>query len=112
MGFDLTPKPPTFDPSLLGPMQELWEGSPELSVSQIGARLGVTKNVVMGQAHRRGWVRAGSEPAPSLFAQRMDALHAGLDTVLAETRAHVEDRPKVYAKVDVNRRRRWRYGSP
>lgn len=88
-------------------MRELWEFSP-MSASQIGARLRTTKNTVIGQANRKGWVKRGErhpkasarrQEASTIF-QRIDALHAKLDAVLAETRPFVEDREKRYEPVD------------
>lgn len=87
---------PRFDPALLIPMQHLWEEAPELSVTDIGKRLGVSKNTVIGQAHRRNWKRrrvTGSEP--TTLHDRMDALDAALNAVLAETRPFVEGRQKL-----------------
>jgi len=68
-----------FCPVLLWPMQHLWEGSPELSAKKIGARLGVTKNVVIGHANRRGWKARPSplqlsRPARTTMLERLDAL--------------------------------------
>lgn len=66
-----------------------------MTAKQIGQELGVTKNVVIGRAHRRGWKRPGAvvpEPEPSNIFARMDALNAMMDRVLAETRPFVEDR--------------------
>lgn len=82
-------------------MRALWENAPELNSVVIGERFGVSKNVVIGHAARRGWAsRKGPRnirraPAPSTISARLDALHAKLDRVLAETRATVEaDRQK------------------
>jgi GcrA cell cycle regulator len=44
---------------------ELWNVTPKLSVVEIGARLGVTKNAVVGRAHRlcaRGLIEARPSP--------------------------------------------------
>jgi hypothetical protein len=48
-------QPPKYDPDTLAQMRRLWEDMPELSASKIGAMLGVTGNVIIGQANRRGW---------------------------------------------------------
>jgi hypothetical protein len=64
---------------------------------------GVTKNVIIGQAFRRGWkahqfAKLKRRPRTTLY-QRMDALDAKLDQVLAETQADVEaDRVRRAAK--------------
>lgn len=81
--------PPTFDPAILPKMQVLWETS-DLTAAQIGERLGVSKNVVIGQAGRRGWVKGndhteGDRLKPiTTMMQRLDALHATLDAVLRD----------------------------
>lgn len=53
-------------------MRELWEFSP-MSASQIGARFRTTKNSVIGQAHRGGWVKRG-ERHPKASAQAKEAI--------------------------------------
>jgi hypothetical protein len=60
-------------------MQHLWDGSPELSAKQIGERLGVTKNTVIGHANRRGWKARPSplklnRPTRTTMRERLDAL--------------------------------------
>jgi hypothetical protein len=88
--------PLKYDPDTLAQMRRLWEDMPELSASKIGAMFGVTKNVVIGHRWRRGWnVRRPTTKEPQTVFERMDALDARLDRVLAETRADVEaDRAK------------------
>jgi hypothetical protein len=81
-------------PDTLAQMRALWEGSPELSAAAIGARLGVTKNTVIGQAHRRKWKSRSGAHKPAIYS-RLDAHHAAFDRVLAETRPWVEDRKPV-----------------
>lgn len=88
-------------PDTLAEMRALWEGSLELSATKIGARLGVTKNVVIGRASRGGWQRRGADlpPPPTRIHQRLDALHAALDRVLADTRPWIEGRKPVMVSV-------------
>lgn len=61
-----------------------------LPIEQIGRRLGVTKNTIMGLRHRRGWLRpdesAKPEPPIRTTNDRLDALHAAMDQVLETTR--------------------------
>lgn len=88
-------------PDTLADMRALWEGSPELSAAKIGARLGVTKNVVIGRADRGRW---NPRMNPNLIAlttihQRLDAIHAALDRVLADTRPWIEGRKPVMVSV-------------
>jgi len=45
-------------------MNRLWERCPDLSAKQIGERFGVTKNTVIGRAHRGRWVRAEKSLPP------------------------------------------------
>lgn len=86
----------TFDPNLLRPMQQLWEQAPHLSAARIAERFDVTKNTVIGQARRRGWQpRRVTGPEPTTTIQRLDAINAKMDALLAEARPHVEDRTKV-----------------
>jgi hypothetical protein len=66
-----------YDADTLARMRSLWEGSPELSAKAIGERFGVTKNVIIGQANRRGWM---PRPSPlkggrrTTILDRLDAL--------------------------------------
>lgn len=77
-------------PDALARMRALWEGSPELSAAVIGERFGVSKGAVIGRADRGGWTPRQSPIVfripPTTIYQRIDALHAALDRVLAETR--------------------------
>jgi hypothetical protein len=86
-----------FAPDTLDRIRVLWEQRPELSASRIGERFGMTKNAVIGQAHRRGWNprRVKKGPEPSTTIQRLDAINAKMDKLLAETRKHVEERQKL-----------------
>lgn len=78
-------------------MQELWETS-DLTAEQIGAQLGVTKNAVVGQASRRGWVKGNdhsrsaagryAEPEPITMMQRLQKMHDRMDQVLRECIPH------------------------
>lgn len=70
-------------------MRELWDGSEGLSAAVIGERFGVSKNVVIGIAHRKGWGNRPSKaelaaPRPKTLHDRMAALHAMMDQVLSE----------------------------
>lgn len=85
---------PKFDPVLLEPMRQLWEET-SLSAAQIAEALNVTKSTVIGHAHRRAWKpRKPWASEPTTIHQRLDAHHAKLDKVLADTRPHVEGRKK------------------
>lgn len=68
-------------------MRVLWETS-DLTAALIGERFGISKNAVIGLAGRGEWIpRGGSnQPPPSTLMQRMDALHATMDALLAATR--------------------------
>lgn len=78
---------PKFPPALLPEMRRLWEECPELRARAIGVLLGVTKNTVIGQAHRRGWKLRGElrSASEATMQGRLDALHADLDRVLVAT---------------------------
>ena len=86
-----------YDADTLDRMQALWEHAPELSAARIAERFdNMTKNAVIGHANRRYWKpRRVAGPEPTTLNQRLDAIHAALDAVLAETRPFVEGRPKV-----------------
>jgi hypothetical protein len=77
---------PRFDPALLVPMRELWEQSLDISAARIAGRFSVTKNTVIGQAHRRGWAPRKIVIEPRTLHDRMDEAHARMDAVIAETR--------------------------
>ena len=91
------PTPRKYTDEFLAPIRALWEGGPEPSAAQIAERFaGMTKNTVIGQAHRRGWrPRREPPPEPSTIYDRLAAHHAKLDRVLAETRPWVEGRKPV-----------------
>ena len=82
-----------YSAATLARMQELWENAPELSSAQIAVRFDTTKNAIIGHANRRGWKR--KTIGPSTLAQRLDAINARMDLVLAETRPFVEGRVKL-----------------
>jgi hypothetical protein len=85
-----------YDDITLIQMQQLWEHAPELTAARIAERFAdMTKNTVIGQAHRRGWQPRRKRYEPSTVYTRCDALDAVLDAVLAETRPHVEGRTKL-----------------
>lgn len=74
------------NPDDLAEMRRLWEDTPQ-NASQIGALFGVSRNVVVGQAHRRGWTSFtpghwGYEE-PRTLNQRLDALHAAFDLAVS-----------------------------
>ena len=77
-------------------MRELWEFSP-MSAKEIGARFRTTKNSVIGQAHRGGWEprRQSPGPEPTTIFERLDAINARMEQVLADTRPFVEGRKKM-----------------
>jgi hypothetical protein len=69
-------------------IRHAWEKTPE-SASKIAARFGVTKSVVIGYAQREGWIsfRPGTwSDKPRTIFDRLDALHARMDAVLAACR--------------------------
>jgi hypothetical protein len=109
---------PKLSPATLAEMRRLWEEEPELTAAAIGELYGVTKNTVIGQAYRRGWLPRGPSASGPIartrvdgkrvpiakltpveraivqfrwrrrvvtMPQRLDALHADLDRVLAAT---------------------------
>lgn len=88
-------QPAKYAPEILTEMQRLWEQEPDVNSVQIGARLGVTKNVVIGQACRRGWAPRRVDYEPTTLPQRLDAMHRSMDALLIETRPFVEDREKL-----------------
>ncbi len=66
-------------------LRRLWEDS-SLSARQIAQHMGVSKNVVSGLVSRRGWRTNNPQPAPwRTMDERLAAIHAKLDRVLAET---------------------------
>ena len=75
--------PPKYDAVMLAEMRRLWEETKK-PASEIGLLFGVTKSTVIGQAHRRGWSPRVVFRTRTLD-DRMNALHAALDKVLAET---------------------------
>lgn len=101
-GYREPPVPPLkYDPDTLVRMQELWENAPELSAAKIAARFDkMTKNIIIGQANRRNWKpRRSPVTEPTTLHQRMDALKAEMERVLAETRPFVEDRKPTVIRV-------------
>jgi len=87
-----------YSAATLARMQALWENAPELSSAQIAVRFDMTKNAIIGHANRRGWKPRGSQRKTvglSPLAQRLDAINARMDLVLAETRPFVEGRVKL-----------------
>lgn len=71
---------PSLTEDQIAEAERLW-GETELSAEAIALRLGTTKGVVVGYAHRRGWGQRGGPSVPT-FDQRIDALHAEMDRVL------------------------------
>jgi hypothetical protein len=71
-------------PADLLEMRRLWEDTPQ-NASQIGALFGVSRCVVLGHAHRKGWASRG----PSIYDEqrtlttRLDALHAAFDRAVS-----------------------------
>jgi hypothetical protein len=77
--------------SSLSPEQQaeakrLWQDT-ELPASAIAARIGTTKNTILGLGlvHRRGWGNRADwrGPEPTTLFDRMDVLEANLNAVLA-----------------------------
>ncbi len=88
-GWKTRPQIPALGSGLLKGREDevrlLWEDS-GLSARQIAERMGVSKNVVSGIVSRRGW--RTNNPQPALWRtmdERLAAIHAKLDRVLAET---------------------------
>ena len=54
------------------------------TIRNVAERLGVSRNTVAGIWSRHG--EPGTRRVPTTLGQRLDALHAKLDRVLAETR--------------------------
>ncbi len=79
------PRGQNHDDKIRARIRAVWEGSPELSAAEIGGRFGMTKNAILGLAHRGGWApRAiASITEPRTLLDRMDAEHARMDAVLA-----------------------------
>lgn len=84
------------------PVVRPWEAEAErllaagLSMSQVGARFGVSKSVIKGVAARRGWETSPpTHEAPiRTTADRLDALHAKMDAVVAATRGIPRVKPE------------------
>lgn len=72
--------------------------STNLSLNKIAKQVGVTKSTIIGLRHRRGWLRPGEDAIPERIEQvrttqdRLDALHAQMDDILAATK-HLRPRP-------------------
>ncbi len=79
-------------PATEAAIRVLWEETPQ-TAAQIGALHGVTKNVVVGRAYRRGWEarRLARRPHRTIH-DRLDAHWAKLDKVLAETEPTIRSR--------------------
>jgi len=89
--------PPKYDDDTLQRMRDLWENAPELSAVKIAARFdNMTKNAVIGHAHRREWKlrRPAKAAEPTTLHQRCDALEARMDAVIEETQAAIDARHK------------------
>lgn len=74
-------------------MASLWRAAP-LTAREIAALLGVTKNVVIGHAHRRDWGlrrAARAKMAKTTLNERLDALHRRMDELCGQTRAPAPD---------------------
>ena len=71
--------------------EALWDEG-ELSASEIAAKFGVTKNTLLGIAHRRDWSPRGigKHEAVRTLNDRLDALHAMLDATLVECKKLME----------------------
>ncbi len=76
--------PLKYDEATLAEMRRLWEET-DKPAAEIGQLFGVSKSTVIGQAHRREWLLRGSFSRVRTLDQRLDAYHAALDKVLAET---------------------------
>lgn len=89
----------------LARMRVLWEERRELTAADIGGCFGVSKNQVIGIAHRNGWVprrpdRVGKTiggNALTLF-DRCALLHEAMDRVLCETTDEVSRARRIVAK--------------
>lgn len=65
-------------------IKRLWTETP-MSGSQIAARFGVTKNVVLGHASRNRWVKFGTDRRRGTMDRRLDAVWAAMKKVHNET---------------------------
>lgn len=67
--------------------RELWETRPDLTAEAIGERYGMSRNAIIGIAHRRRWAMRGNphEPEPETLFDRMDALERKVNAALAAT---------------------------
>ena len=72
-------RPPNFNHDRILEMFEQ-----DLSLSEIARRIGCTKNTISGYVWRQGWSRKYAGPTSE---DRMNALHARMDAVMAETAA-------------------------
>jgi len=81
------------------PVIRVWEAEAEalwdegkLSAAEIAAKFGVTKNALLGIAHRRDWSTRGQlgKYPPRTLDDRLDALHAKFDATLKECKTLME----------------------
>lgn len=66
--------------------QILWETT-EISAREIALKFGVSKNTLLGVAHRRDWRERGgtrSEPPPRTLHDRLDVIWAKFEKQMAE----------------------------
>lgn len=76
-------------------IRQAWEETPD-SAPQIAARFGLTKNAVIGMATRRQWI-SDKHPRRTMN-QRLDALTAAMNAVIAETQPALDARIKIGAR--------------
>lgn len=71
--------------------EALWDEG-ELSAAQIADKFGVTKNTLLGIAHRRDWSPRGIGKYETVrtTSDRLNALHAMLDATLVECKKLME----------------------
>lgn len=59
-------------------LQKWWDERPLLTASEIGDRMGETKNVILGRAHRLGLAPRGNKSADVRWAGHVKATHQPL----------------------------------
>lgn len=78
---------PNKTPAQKAKMRQLWDEG--LTAAEIGERVGLSKNAVIGIGYRAGWplrhASASKASQPTTVFDRCDALDAKLDAVLAAT---------------------------